>query len=112
MHRSRGRAHRREVHPYAGHHVGTGYSVQSNLMGNDKVVGAMSQAYEAAKGDLADRMIAALDAAQAVGGDIRGCQSAAILVVSGKRSDTPWPRRSSTSASKIRPRHSTNCTGS
>jgi len=78
---------------YAGHHVGTGYTVQANLMGNDKVVPAMQQAYESAKGDLADRMLAALDAAQAVGGDIRGCQSAAILIVSGKRSDTPWTEK-------------------
>jgi uncharacterized Ntn-hydrolase superfamily protein len=78
---------------YAGHHVGAGYTVQANLMGNDKVVPAMAKAYEAATGDLAERMLAALDAAQAVGGDIRGCQSAAILVVSGKRSETPWTEK-------------------
>ena len=78
---------------FAGHHVGDGYTVQSNLMGNDKVVPAMTVAYEAAKGDLADRMLAALDAAQAAGGDIRGCQSAAILIVSGKRTETPWTER-------------------
>ncbi|MDB4953823.1 MAG: Zn-dependent protease [Myxococcales bacterium] len=78
---------------FAGGHVGDNYAVQANIMGNDKVVPAMSTAYEAAKGDLADRMLAALDAAQAVGGDLRGCQSAAILVVSGKRSETPWKER-------------------
>jgi uncharacterized Ntn-hydrolase superfamily protein len=78
---------------YAGHHVGDGYSVQANMMGNDKVVPAMRQAFEAAKGDLAERMLAALDAAQAAGGDIRGCQSAAILVVDGKRTDEPWKAR-------------------
>ena len=78
---------------FAGHHVGVGYTVQSNLMGNDKVVSAMSAAYEAAKGDLAARMLAALDAAQAVGGDIRGCQSAALKVVTGKKSATPWAER-------------------
>jgi uncharacterized Ntn-hydrolase superfamily protein len=78
---------------FAGHHVGNGYTVQSNLMGNDKVVSAMSAAFEAAKGDLAARMLAALDAAQAVGGDIRGCQSAALKVVSGKKSATPWAER-------------------
>ncbi|HEU0030638.1 MAG TPA: DUF1028 domain-containing protein [Kofleriaceae bacterium] len=77
----------------AGHHVGNGYTVQANLMSNDEVVPAMAKAYEAATGDLADRMLAALDAAQGVGGDIRGCQSAAILVVSGKRSDTPWAEK-------------------
>ena len=79
---------------YAGHHVGNGYTVQSNLMGNDKVVAAMAAAYEGAKGgDLAARMMAALDAAQAVGGDIRGCQSAALKVVTGKKSATPWAER-------------------
>lgn len=78
---------------FAGGHVGDGYAVQANLMANDKVVPAMSKAFESTKGDLTDRMLAALDAAQAVGGDIRGCQSAAILVVSGKRSDTPWAER-------------------
>ena len=78
---------------FAGHHIGNGYTVQSNLMGNDKVVSAMSAAFEAARGDLAARMLAALDAAQAVGGDIRGCQSAALKVVSGKKSATPWAER-------------------
>lgn len=78
---------------FAGHHVGEGYTVQANLMGNDKVVPAMQAAYESAKGDLAERMLAALDAAQAVGGDIRGCQSAAILIVSGKKTDKPWDER-------------------
>lgn len=77
----------------AGHHVGAGYSVQANIMGNDKVVPAMANAYEPAPGDLADRMLAALDAAQAQGGDLRGCQSAAILIVSGKKTDTPWNER-------------------
>ena len=62
-------------------------------MANDKVVPAMATAFEASKGDLADRMLATLDAAQAAGGDLRGCQSAAILVVSGKRTDTPWKEK-------------------
>jgi uncharacterized Ntn-hydrolase superfamily protein len=73
--------------------AGSGYAVQANIMANDRVVPAMAAAFEAARGDLADRMLAALDAAQATGGDLRGCQSAAILVVSGKRSDTPWRER-------------------
>jgi uncharacterized Ntn-hydrolase superfamily protein len=77
----------------AGHHLGKGYSVQANLMANDKVWPAMSRAFEAAKGDLADRMLAALEAAQAVGGDIRGQQSAAIVVVPGTRSGRPWADR-------------------
>src|SRR5688500_11751715 len=75
---------------YAGHHVGDGFTVQANLMGTTKVVPAMAAAYQNAKGDLAERMLAALDAAQAEGGDLRGCQSAAIVIVSGKKTDTPW----------------------
>ncbi len=78
---------------HAGHHVGAGYSVQANMMGNDTVVPAMRRAFEAAAGDLAERMLAALDAAQAAGGDIRGCQSAAILVVGGERTAEPWKAR-------------------
>src|ERR1044071_1764313 len=62
----------------AGHIVGKNFSVQANLMLNDKVWPAMARAFENTKGDLADRMLAALDAAQAAGGDIRGKQSAAI----------------------------------
>ena len=74
--------------PAAGHIVGQNYSVQANLMLNDKVWPAMSHAFENTKGDLADRMLAALDAAQSAGGDIRGKQSAALLVVRGKASGT------------------------
>jgi uncharacterized Ntn-hydrolase superfamily protein len=74
----------------AGHHVGAGYSVQANLMANDRIWPAMAQAYESAAGDLADRMLAALDAAQAAGGDIRGKQSAALVVVRAKGSGRPW----------------------
>lgn len=77
----------------AGHIVGNNYSVQANLMLNDKVWPAMSKAFETAKGDLADRMMAALDAAEAVGGDIRGKQSAAILIVKPKSTGRPWADR-------------------
>lgn len=77
----------------AGHHVGKDYSVQANLMLNDKVWPAMARAFEAARGDLADRMLAALDAAQAVGGDIRGRQSAALIVVTGKPTGQSWKDR-------------------
>jgi uncharacterized Ntn-hydrolase superfamily protein len=76
--------------PAAGHIVGKNYSVQANLMLNDKVWPAMSKAFENTKGSLAERMLAALDAAQAQGGDIRGKQSAAILIVKGKSSGKPW----------------------
>jgi len=79
--------------PAAGHKVGENYSVQANLMLNDKVWPAMAQAFENTKGDLAERMMAALEAAQAAGGDIRGKQSAAIIVVTGKPTGRPWADR-------------------
>ena len=77
----------------AGHIVGTNFSVQANLMLNDRVWPAMAQAFQNTKGDLADRMLAALDAAQAVGGDIRGKQSAAMIVVTGKPTGQAWKDR-------------------
>jgi len=77
----------------ADHHVGEGYSVQANMMLNDNVVPAMSKAFESTEGDLADRLMAALEAAQAVGGDIRGKQSAAILIVKGESTGRPWADR-------------------
>src|SRR6266513_3386043 len=77
----------------AGHIVGRNFSVQANLMLNDKVWPAIAQAFENSKGDLADRMLAALDAAQGVGGDIRGRQSAALVVVTGKPTGQPWKDR-------------------
>jgi uncharacterized Ntn-hydrolase superfamily protein len=79
--------------PGAGHIKGENFSVQANLMLNDKVWPAMAEAFKSATGDLADKMLAALDAAQAVGGDIRGKQSAAILIVSGAPTGKPWVDR-------------------
>jgi len=70
--------------------IGKNYAVQANLMSNDKIWPAMSKAYESTQGDLADRILAALDAAQAAGGDVRGRQSAAILIVPAKGSGKPW----------------------
>jgi uncharacterized Ntn-hydrolase superfamily protein len=75
---------------YAGHHVGKNYSCQANLMKDSTVWGAMAKAFESTSGDLADRMMAALEAAQAEGGDIRGKQSAAMVVVSGKPTGRSW----------------------
>lgn len=72
---------------------GSGFSVEANLMANSQVWPAMEKAFQEAKGDLADRMLAALDAAQAVGGDIRGRQSAALIVVKAKSSGKPWEDR-------------------
>jgi uncharacterized Ntn-hydrolase superfamily protein len=74
----------------AGHIVGNNFSAQANLMANDRVWPAMAKGFESTKGDLAERMLAALEAAQAAGGDIRGRQSAAILIVKGKSSGRPW----------------------
>ena len=59
----------------AGHQVGHQYSVQANMMLKNSVWPAMAKAYESASGDLAERLMAALDAAQDEGGDIRGKQS-------------------------------------
>jgi len=77
----------------AGHQMGNNYSVQANLMSNATVWPSMAKAFESASGSLAERMLAALEAAQAAGGDIRGEQSAAILVVSGKRTGVWWKDR-------------------
>jgi uncharacterized Ntn-hydrolase superfamily protein len=74
----------------AGHIVGDNFSAQANLMANDRVWPAMAKAFESTTGDLADRLLAALEAAQAAGGDIRGRQSAAILIVKGKSTGRPW----------------------
>ena len=77
----------------AGHHSGENYSVQANLMASETVWPAMARAFESTQGDLADRMMAALEAAEAEGGDIRGRQSAALLVVSGSPTGRPWVDR-------------------
>jgi uncharacterized Ntn-hydrolase superfamily protein len=79
--------------PFAGHRTGPGYSVQANLMLTDEVPDAMARAYESARGALAERLLAALEAAQAVGGDIRGKQSAALLVVRATPTKKPWTDR-------------------
>lgn len=74
-------------------HVGENYTVQANLMWKPTVCSAMVKAFKSAEGDLAARMMAALDAAQGEGGDIRGKQSAAMLIVSGDRSLPAWGGR-------------------
>tara|TARA_B100001750_G_scaffold229513_1_gene224998 strand:+ start:695 stop:1663 length:969 start_codon:yes stop_codon:yes gene_type:complete len=78
---------------YASHRTGKGYSVQANIMAKPTVPAAMAQAFESTAGDLAERMLAALDAAEAEGGDLRGRQSAAMLVVSGEPTGDPWNDR-------------------
>jgi len=76
--------------PEAGHRIGDGYSVQANLMGPSTVPDVMAKAFEKAQGPLAERMVAALEAAQKEGGDIRGRQSAAILVVRAVPTGQSW----------------------
>jgi uncharacterized Ntn-hydrolase superfamily protein len=66
---------------WAGGRIGRHYAVQGNILAGEKVVDAMAQAFERGKGPLADRLIAALTAGQDAGGDQRGRQSAALLVV-------------------------------
>ena len=74
--------------PEAGYYVGDCFSTQANMMRFSGVWNAMAEAYQGAKGDLASRLLIALDAAEAAGGDLRGKQSAALLVVSDE-SDFP-----------------------
>ena len=69
--------------PVSGHLTGDQVSVQGNMLASAEVLPAMAQVYAASSGDLADRLLASLTAGQDAGGDLRGRQSAALLVVSG-----------------------------
>jgi uncharacterized Ntn-hydrolase superfamily protein len=82
-----------ECIPAAGHHVGDGFSCQANLMEKDTVWAAMAQAFTSTDAPLAERMMAALEAAESEGGDIRGKQSAAMLVVTGSPTGRFWEDR-------------------
>jgi uncharacterized Ntn-hydrolase superfamily protein len=73
----------------AGHHCGDGYAVQANMMASKTVWPAMADAFERARGPLADRLLATLHAAQAAGGDARGCMSAALVVVEATPAEDP-----------------------
>ncbi|UYZ64244.1 DUF1028 domain-containing protein [Hymenobacter weizhouensis] len=78
----------------AGHRQGNQFSVQANMMLKNTVPDAMAQAFEAnPQLPLPERLLTALDAAQAQGGDIRGRQSAALLVVRAKATAAPWTDR-------------------
>ena len=79
--------------PAAGHRLGDGFSCQANLMENDTVWDAMAGAFESTDAPLAERMMAALEAAEVEGGDIRGRQSAAMLVVSATGTGRTWEDR-------------------
>jgi uncharacterized Ntn-hydrolase superfamily protein len=74
--------------PYAGEVTGEGFTCQANMMANGTVPAAMAAAYSAHHGDLAERLLVALDAAEGAGGDVRGRQSAALLVVPAD--GEPW----------------------
>lgn len=78
--------------PYFGHRTGQHYSVQANMMTRDTVPAAMAAAFEASHGHLAQRMMAAMEAAEAEGGDIRGSQSAA-MVIYGSEDKPHWANR-------------------
>jgi uncharacterized Ntn-hydrolase superfamily protein len=75
----------------AGHVTAEGVSVQANMMERASVWPAMLAAYQGSEGDFVDRLLAALRAAEAEGGDLRGRQSAS-LVVSGEPGDPAWKR--------------------
>jgi uncharacterized Ntn-hydrolase superfamily protein len=77
----------------AGHEIGEGFSVQANMMANPQVWPAMADSFRDTSGDLADRFIAALQAGQDAGGDIRGQQSAAILIVKPESTGRVWADR-------------------
>jgi len=77
----------------AGHYIGDGFTCQANMMLKNTVWEAMSKAFKNTRGELADRMLAALEAAEAEGGDIRGKQSAALIVVKGDSSGVWWKDR-------------------
>jgi uncharacterized Ntn-hydrolase superfamily protein len=74
--------------PFAGHVIGDGFACEANMMASEQVWSAMAETFVGSEGRLADRLLAALDAGESAGGDIRGRQSAALLVVPGE--GDPW----------------------
>jgi uncharacterized Ntn-hydrolase superfamily protein len=80
---------------YAGHVTGVNFSAQGNTLASEAVVVAMARAYETGKGSMAERLMDALEAGQAKGGDTRGMQSAGILVV------RPLPPNSESTVERI-----------
>lgn len=79
--------------PEAGHVTGRGYSAQGNIMRNRRVWKAMASTFRRSKGPLAQRLLSALESAEKAGGDLRGRQSAALLVVKARGSSMPWQDR-------------------
>lgn len=79
--------------PFAGHGAGRDYAAQGNLLASSRVWPAMGCAFESSRGTLAERLVAALEAGQRAGGDARGMQSAALLVVGRPEPGKPWTQR-------------------
>lgn len=79
--------------PFAGHRQGNGFAVQGNLLATDRVCDAMARAFARAQGAFPSRLVAALDAGEAAGGDARGRESAALLVVRAVSASEPWRNR-------------------
>jgi uncharacterized Ntn-hydrolase superfamily protein len=78
--------------PDCGHAARAGVSAQGNMLASTAVWDAAADTFEATAGPLAERLLAALDAAEAAGGDFRGRESATLVVVSGDRDEEPWQR--------------------
>jgi uncharacterized Ntn-hydrolase superfamily protein len=76
--------------PARGHLVGDGFTVQGNMLTSEDVLEAMAEGFAIARGALAERLLAALAAGERAGGDLRGRQSAAVLVVGPERTAEPW----------------------
>jgi uncharacterized Ntn-hydrolase superfamily protein len=90
----RGAAHTGELCiKEAGHLVRDGFTVQANMMASAEVWPAMAEAFERASGSFPQQLLAALDAGEAAGGDFRGRQTAAMLVVEEQASGRPWDDR-------------------
>jgi uncharacterized Ntn-hydrolase superfamily protein len=78
---------------WAGSKIGKNYTAQGNILVSGKVVQNMGKKFEMTKGDLADRLVAALEGGQEAGGDARGKQSAALLVVGEQKSKSGYGDR-------------------
>jgi uncharacterized Ntn-hydrolase superfamily protein len=77
--------------PAAGHLGGDGYSVQGNMLASESCLSAMAEAYERSAGSpFSERLLLTLEAAEAAGGDVRGRQSAAIVIADPAPTATPW----------------------
>jgi uncharacterized Ntn-hydrolase superfamily protein len=77
----------------AGHVIGEGFACQANMMERPTVWEAMAATFASSSSTFTNRLLNALDAAEAEGGDIRGRQSAAMLIVAAEPSGRPWADR-------------------